>query len=386
MPEPFQFATAGEIHFGRGTVGRSGVLASKWGRRAFVVTGRDSRRAAPLVASLETSGVESILFGVRGEPNLLQISEGVREARRSAADLVVGFGGGSAIDAAKAIAGLLTNPGELTDYLEVVGEGKALKHPAMPWIAVPTTAGTGAEVTRNAVLSVPERALKVSLRSPHLFARVAIVDPELTRGLPGEVAAATAMDALTQLIESYLSLRANPLTDALCESGIPRALRAIDALASGNLSDNARAELSWAALASGMALTNSGLGAVHGLAGPIGGGSEARHGSICAVLLSPVLAQNAAALRARLPDSPTLGRLDRVASWITGSASSSPDEAAERIRTLVSRLGIRTLGGQGVKESDLRRYAEAGLNASSMKGNPVRLTVEELIDVMQRSL
>ncbi|HOG94201.1 MAG TPA: iron-containing alcohol dehydrogenase, partial [Opitutaceae bacterium] len=223
----FEFATATQIVFGAGTRAEVGKLVRPWGQRALIVTGQSTARAEPLRETLRAAGVTAECFPVAGEPAVADIQRGVARAREFGAEMLLGFGGGGAIDAAKAIAGLLTNPGDPLDYLEVVGAGKPLTCPALPWMAIPTTAGTGAEVTRNAVLSVPERNVKVSLRSPHLLARIALVDPELTLDLPPSLTASTGFDALTQLLEAYVCSRTNPMTDALCAAGLPRAASAL---------------------------------------------------------------------------------------------------------------------------------------------------------------
>jgi len=224
---PFQFATATRIVFGAGTIAEVGPLARDLGRRALVVTGRNPERAASLIDRLRQHNLDSVVFSVPGEPDISLIDQGVELARSQKCDLVIALGGGSAIDTGKAIAALLGNPGELLDYLEVVGGGKSLASPAAPFIAVPTTAGTGSEVTRNAVIASPEHRTKASLRSSHLLARAAIIDPELTHGLPRPLTAATGMDALTQLIEPFVSCRANPLIDPLCLDGITRVVRSL---------------------------------------------------------------------------------------------------------------------------------------------------------------
>ena len=244
----FEFATAAQVVFGAGTLTEAGKLAQPWGRRALLVTGRTPRRAERLQRLLTEAGIEAKVFSVDGEPTLATVNAAVFAAREAGAEMVIGFGGGSAIDTAKAAAGLLANPGNLLDYLEVIGRGQPLPHPALPWMAIPTTAGTGAEVTRNAVLGVPERGVKVSWRSPHLLARVALVDPELTLELPPAATAASGMDALAQLLEAYVCNRANPMTDALCAAGLPRqkwrpnnknAARAINGMLSDFVVDDA---------------------------------------------------------------------------------------------------------------------------------------------------
>jgi len=220
--------------------------------------------------------VDAVIFSVDGEPSLSTIREGVALAKTERCDFVVGFGGGSAIDAGKAIAAMLTNPGDVLDYLEIIGQGKVLKSNSAPFLAIPTTAGTGSEVTRNAVLASPEHRLKVSLRSPYLQPRIALVDPELALELPAALTATTGLDALTQLIEAYVSCRANPMTDALCAEGIRRAARSLRRACDDGHNLAAREDMALASLLSGIALANAGLGAVHGFAGPIAGCSRRR--------------------------------------------------------------------------------------------------------------
>src|SRR5208282_5705063 len=228
------------------------------------------------------------------------------------------FGGGSAIDAAKAIAAMLTNKGELLDYVEIIGRGKPLTQPSAPFIAVPTTAGTGSEVTRNAVLASPEHRVKVSLRSPLMLPRVAVVDPELTYALPPAITASTGLDALTQLIEPFVCARANPMVDALCIEGIRRAARSLREVVHQNPGKSAREDMALASLFGGIALANAGLGAVHGFAGPMGGMFAAPHGALCAALLPGVMAANVAALRRRQPGGEGLRRYDEIARLLTG--------------------------------------------------------------------
>ena len=223
----FEFASAGRILFGPGSLKEAGVLAAAMGRRALVTVGLEPERAKPLMRLLTAAGVEVRLLQVAGEPTTDLAAAGARLAIESDAQIVIGFGGGSALDAAKAIAVLAANSGDPLDYLEVVGRGQTLTEPALPIIAIPTTAGTGAEVTRNAVLLSSEHAVKVSLRSPSMLPRLALVDPELTTSLPPQVTASTGLDALTQLIEPFTSGRANPMTDALCREGMVRVARSL---------------------------------------------------------------------------------------------------------------------------------------------------------------
>jgi alcohol dehydrogenase class IV len=223
----FEFATATRIIFGAGTLKQIGPLAAEMGRRAFVVTGLSTAQTQPLLDLITAQGMQYETFPVAHEPTVETVQSGVRHVRHASCDLIFGFGGGSAIDTGKAIAALMTNPGDLLDYLEVIGKGKPITQPAAPYIAIPTTAGTGAEVTRNAVLAEPSHHVKVSLRSPLMLPRVALVDPELTYSLPPQITASTGLDALTQLVEPFVSIRANPMTDAFCREGLPRAARSL---------------------------------------------------------------------------------------------------------------------------------------------------------------
>jgi alcohol dehydrogenase class IV len=357
-----------------------------WGRNAFVVTGRHPERAQPLRDSLDKAGVRSEVFPIEGEPTVSAVGSALEAARNYGAESVVGFGGGSAIDAAKAVAGLLTNPGDPINYLEVVGGGQPLARPAAPWMAIPTTAGTGAEVTRNAVLGVPERGVKVSLRSPHLLARIALVDPELTLNLPPAVTAMTGMDALTQLIEAYVCNCANPLTDALCAAAVPRSARALPSAWNdpGNL--EARIDLALASVWSGLALANAGLGAVHGFAAPIGGLYSAPHGAVCAILLAPVMEMNLKVARTKAGGAATVDRYGEVARWLTGRTGASAEDGIAWVRDLVSNLRIPRLASHGVAPEGVTEIVVRAQSASSMKANPVALTKPQLAEVLALAL
>jgi len=378
----FEFATATQIVFGAGTRAEVGKLVRPWGRRALIVTGQSTDRAEPLRETLRAAGVAAECFPVAGEPAVADIQRGVARAREFGAEMLLGFGGGGAIDAAKAIAGLLTNPGDPLDYLEVVGAGKPLTCPALPWMAIPTTAGTGAEVTRNAVLSVPERNVKVSLRSPHLLARIALVDPELTLDLPPALTASTGFDALTQLLEAYVCSRTNPMTDALCAGGLPRAAGALPRAFRDGHDLAARTDMALASLWSGIALANAGLGAVHGFAGAIGGRFSAPHGAVCAALLAPVMAANLRALRERAPQHPSLARYADVARWLTGRAEATADDGVVWVAAQHAAMALPKLAALGVAEAECAEVVAQAQQASSMKANPVVLTADELTTVL----
>jgi alcohol dehydrogenase class IV len=380
----FEFATATRILFGAGAVSQAGSLAAAFGPRALVVTGREVRRADRLLASLKSAGIGVATFQITGEPELATVEQGTKLAKAEKCELVIGFGGGSAIDAGKAIAAMLTNDGELLDYLEIIGRGKPLTKPSAPFIAVPTTAGTGAEVTRNAVLASPEHQVKVSLRSPFMLAKVAVVDPELTYDLPPALTASTGLDALTQLIEPFVCNRANPMTDGLCVEGLRRAARSLRLAYSNGKDKDAREDLAVASLFGGLALSNAGLGAVHGFAGPIGGSFSAPHGAICAALLPQVMAMNLRALRQRDPNGPALARYEEAAWWLAGDMKAKADDGLKWVRALVLDLNVPRLGSFGVRREDFPDLVARAAKASSMKANPIVLTPAELTEILEQ--
>jgi len=381
----FEFATAGRILFGPGTSRQVPTLAKDLGRYALVVLGGSNRGRETLTESLDEVGVRSLVVNVSGEPTVPLVDDAARVARAEGCDLVIAVGGGSVIDAGKAIAGLLTNPGPVLDYLEVVGGGKPLREPAVPFLAVPTTAGTGTEATRNAVLDVPEHGVKVSLRSPYLLPRVVVVDPELTLSLPPEVTAYTGMDALTQLIEAFVSNSANPFTDGVCREGLARAARSL-AIAYRDGSDlAAREDMALAALFSGVALANARLGAVHGFAGVLGGATGHPHGALCARLLPFVMEANLRAVSERGEPS-TLQRYIEIARTLTGDASATAHDGVTRVQELCAELKIPPLREAGLSVADCGRLIPLAQRASSMKGNPVTLSESELHQILEAAI
>jgi alcohol dehydrogenase class IV len=383
---PFEFATAARILFGTGVLSQIGSIAAGMGRRALIVTGRNPERARHLGERLRAEGIEAHWFAVAGEPTVETVRSGTGVARNADCDLVIGFGGGSALDAGKAIAALLTNGGDPLDYLEGIGAGKALTQPSVPYIAIPTTAGTGAEVTRNAVLGSPEHRVKVSLRSPYLLPRVALIDPELTLDLPPALTATTGLDALTQLIEPFVSNRANPLTDLLCQDGMVRSARSLRRAYEQGDDASAREDLALASLYSGLALANARLGAVHGFAGPLGGMIAAPHGALCARLLPEVIAVNIRALRERDPESDALRRYEVVARLLTAAPSATLDDGLEWVRSLCAAFPIPALSAYGLTEADFPLLIQNAAKASSMQGNPIRLTEDEMQQILLRAL
>jgi alcohol dehydrogenase class IV len=382
----FEIATATRIIFGPGTLREISSLAKEMGKSALVVTGQSSKRAEPLLVLLRTAGVGTTTFAISGEPSIKIVETGVALARQEKCDWVIGFGGGSALDSGKAIAAMLANDGEMLDYLEVIGRGKNLTKPSAPFVAIPTTAGTGSEVTRNAVLASAEHHVKVSLRSPLMLPKVALVDPELTCDLPPAITASTGLDALTQVIEPYVCSRANPMVDAVCIEGIQRAARSLRKAFESGHDAAAREDMSIASLFGGFALANAGLGAVHGFAGPIGGMFPAPHGAVCAALLPHVMAMNVRALSQRQPQSEILPRFDHVARLLTGNASAKARDSVEWVAQLVRDLQIPRLAAYGITREHIADLVEKSTNASSMKANPIILTRHELTEVLESAI
>jgi len=383
---PFEFATAGRILFGRGVLAEAGSLAASLGSPALVVTGRDTKRAAPLFDQLAARGVQAIPFSVGGEPTVQHVEDGLEQGRQAGCQVVMGFGGGSALDAAKAIAILLGHSGTPLDYLEVIGRGKTLDHPGVPCIVIPTTAGTGTEVTRNAVLTSVEHRTKVSLRSPQMLPSVALIDPRLTDTLPPNLTASTGLDALTQLIEPYVSNRASPLTDPYCGDGLLRIARSLRRAVADGSDEAARDDMALAALFGGLALANAGLGAVHGFAGPIGGMFSSPHGAVCGCLLPHVMAVNVAALEARSPGSETLSRYQQIARILTGREGATVQDGIDWVQSLCVELRVPRLAELGIDEADFEAITEKSAISSSMKKNPIALTSDELAEVLARAL
>ena len=377
----FEFATANRILFGSGVLSEVPALAASLGERVFLAT--DSmERSARLRDDLQDKGlyVESAL--VAGEPDIACILMATRIIKETKCNLVISFGGGSAIDTGKAAAALLTNSRDPLDYLEVIGLGLPLEKASAPFIAIPTTAGTGSEVTRNAVITVPEKRVKVSLRGPSMLPSIACVDPELTYSLPPSVTAATGLDALTQAIEPFVCISPNPLTDAICKEAITRAAKSLQRAWMNGLDISAREDMSLVSLFGGLALANAKLGGVHGMANTIGGFSHAPHGVVCARLLPLVMKMNLQALRTRLPSSPAIERYTEVARLLTGDKNASAEAGADWIQKLVDEFKIMALKENGLNSDDFPDIVAHSQKANSMKGNPISLTDEELLSIL----
>ncbi len=378
----FDFGTAGRVIFGPGRAAELGTLIRGWGSRALVCTGSRPAAHRELLASMPMP-VE--VFTVQGEPTVELAEAAVAAARAAAADLVVAIGGGSVLDVGKTVAMLLGNGGDPLDYLEVIGAGRPITQPAVPFIAIPTTAGTGAEVTENAVLASPEHGRKASLRSPLMIPRIALVDPLLTMGCPPAVTAASGLDALTQCLEPLVSRQASPVTDALAKEGLSRASGGLRAAYLNGADASARTDMALCSLLGGISLANAKLGAVHGFAGVIGGMVKAPHGAICAALLAAVVEVNVRALRARDPASVALARYREAAALLTGQPDAAIEDGIDWIRQTVALLGIPGLRALGVRSGTAEEVVAKVGTASSTKGNPIALTDAELREAFDSS-
>ena len=382
----FALAVPADIRFGAGRVSEvpealSGLGAS----RVLIVTGRTTSRADTLRSALREAGMSSVVFGVAAEPSIERVRAAVTLLAEVGCDAVLGFGGGSALDVAKSVAVLATSGTDPIDHLEVIGAGRPIEQPGLPCVAVPTTAGTGSEVTRNSVLS--GGGVKASLRSPLMLPRVALVDPDLLAGVPKTTIAASGMDALSQLIEPLLSRRANPFTDALARDGIRRSARSLHrAYREGMEDPGVREDLALASLFGGMCLANSGLGAVHGLAAAAGARLSAPHGAVCAAVLAATMDVDLRALRGRAPDHPALDRISEVATLLTGQPDAPPEDAIAWLRRLTAALSIPGLASYGLDQNEIAPVVMAAQKASSMRGNPIDLSDEEVGEIVTHSL
>jgi alcohol dehydrogenase class IV len=380
----FEFVTANRIIFGAGKLNELGKHVEGNITHLLLVRGHSSDAIPRVREILSPSNISITEFQVHGEPTVSVIREGVRVAQ--GCDMVIGLGGGSVLDTGKAIAALVTNPGDLFDYLEVIGKGQPLIQPPLPYVAIPTTAGTGSEVTRNAVIESPEQNVKVSLRSPAMLPRLALVDPELTYSLPPDVTASSGLDALTQLIEPFVSVRANPLTDAICREGMVHAKGSLRQAYEYGADQEARQRMSLASLFGGLALANAALGTVHGFAGPLGGMLHAPHGALCARLLPFVMEANIKALETRQPKHPALARYAEIARILTGEKEATPSDGAKWTSELVKELNIPPLSVYGMSQKDFPEAVDKTLKANSFKGNPIPLSEHELMLILEQAL
>jgi alcohol dehydrogenase class IV len=382
----FQFATATQIVFGAGALAELPRLTRGFGTRVWLVLGQSERHGADVRSRLEADGRSVAVGRVTGEPTVEDVVALVEAARAGGCEWVLAVGGGSVLDAGKALAALLANPGDPLDFLEVVGRGRPLARPPLPFVAVPTTSGTGAEVTKNAVLASTQHGVKVSLRHDSMLPRLALVDPALTLSKPPALTAATGLDALTQVLEPFVSCQHNPLTDALAREGMRRGARALRRAYHDGSDLEARTDMALTSVLGGLCLANAKLGAVHGFAGPIGGMFPAPHGAVCARLLPLVVERNIQALRARAGDPSALERYAEVARILTGRAEAQAEDAAPWLAELVDELRVPSLSQYGLTGSAIPDLVPKARRASSMQGNPIVLTEEELTATLEAAL
>lgn len=380
----FEYATATKIVFGSGKARSLPLLLKGFGRKIMLVTGMNTGRYNDLLQLLQKEHFDVTLFSIASEPSTDVVSEGAGLVREKGCTAVVGLGGGSAIDGAKAIAALAPNKGQLIDYLEVIGKGKALEQNPLPFIAVPTTAGTGAEVTKNAVILSPVHKVKVSLRSDLMFPRVAVIDPELTLSMTPEITAATGMDALTHLLETFVSNQSNPFIDTFCREGMHRISASLETVYDDGSNQVAREDMAFAAMLGGMALANVKLGAVHGFASPLGGMFSVPHGAVCAILLPGVMKVNYKAVKKHNLQY-SIEKYHELGRILTGNSKAAAPDGIEWVERMIQKLQIPRLSSFGLTPAEFPVLAEKAKKASSMKGNPVVLSDEELFEVLELS-
>jgi alcohol dehydrogenase class IV len=380
----FEFTTVSKIIFGQGSFEKIPELVAGQGKKVLLVTGKNTALAHRLGKELNGTPISFEIFSVANEPTTHNIQSGTELARKTGCDMVVGIGGGSAIDSAKAIAALVPNKGELTDYLEVIGKGLKLTETPLPCFAVPTTAGTGAEVTRNSVIKSTENQVKVSLRSELMYPRIAVVDPVLTVTMPPEITASTGVDALTHLLETFVSIQSNPFIDMFCREGIKRvSVSLLRAFTDGNDMD-ARENMALASMFGGIALANVKLGAVHGFAGPLGGMCPVPHGAACACLLPATMEVNITALK-KENRKQQLAKFEEIARILTGRKSAVADDGTIWAKELVRKLRIPPLSAFGLSPGDFPELVKKAQISSSIKGNPVGLNQDQLLSILEKS-
>ena len=380
----FSFECPGKIIFGAGKINELTGIIKPISDNIIIITGK-SNRYNPVFQELKETGINYVIYKVESEPLIEDVDRAVELARKNFSTLVLGFGGGSVIDVAKAVSIMLLNPGEVLDYLEVVGKGGTLTEPSIPCIAVPTTSGTGAEVTKNSVLKSVVHKRKVSMRSPTMIPEFVIIDPELMLTLPKDITTFTGMDALTQVIEPFISQMGNPFTDMLCRDAIKKATAALLILNKEPGNIEARTDMAYVSLIGGLALANAKLGAVHGFAGPIGGMFEIPHGLVCAILLPNTLKINLEAIKKR-GSKEQLEKYDELAKLLLNDESKKAEDVISYLTELNVTLNIPGLGSYGIKKDDITEIVYQSKNSSSMQGNTIPLTEDEMSLILKNSL
>lgn len=381
----FNFSTSTKIIFGAGKIFELLTNIKNFDKNVLIISGNNVRLPDNVFKQFSRLDLRISEYQVREEPSIETIQKGVNKAKENEINFIISIGGGSVIDTGKAISALITNHGEIIDYLEVVGNGKPLVNPSIPFIAIPTTAGTGSEVTKNAVIAIPEKKVKVSLRSDMMYPWLAIIDPELTLDLPAEITAFTGMDAFAQVLEPFVSNKSNIMTDLYCKEGIRAASKSlIDAYQYGHI--KSRMDMCWTSLLGGLSLANAGLGAAHGIAGPFGGEFNAPHGAVVARLLPEVVSMNINALLKRCSNDQYIQRYQEAVKIMLDNQKATLNDGIVWLYELRNELNIPELTKYGASKIDIPHLIQKSQNASSMKANPIKLTYEELEEIILRAL
>lgn len=384
----FGFATASEILFGPGCLKKTLATAKKHaalGTKALVVCD-NVQRASPILDQLTEAKIPYTTLVVQGEPTDSTINSAAAQGRANAVDFVIGFGGGSVMDTAKAVAMLVTNGGKALDYLEVIGQGLPITKKSLPVIAIATTAGTGAEVTKNAVVKSEKHHQKASLRAMSMFPTLAVVDPELMLTVPPHVTAAAGLDAFTQCLEPFTSHLANPITDALAVRGLQAGAAHLRTTYTDGKNIEARTAMALCSLLGGLCLSNAKLGSVHGFAGVLGGMlADAPHGGICGALMPACIAMNVKVMRERDPNNPAIEKYCRAARIVLGRADATPEDLSEWVAETCAMLNVPPLSKYGLRPVHFPEAVRKSSGSSSMKGNPIKLTSEELTAILRQA-
>lgn len=381
----FDFSTADRIVFGVSVLDEVPKLISGFGTKAIVIHSPQATIENSITRMFNSTDKEFIKIAVNSEPTYTSIYNAIQLASSNNCDFVIGIGGGSVLDTAKVVAAMMTNGGELIDYLETVGKGLPIKNRCAPFLAIPTTAGTGSEVTRNAVIDIPEKKLKVSIRSALMLPWVSLIDPNLTISLPPDITAYTGMDAFVQVIEPYVSNRANVLVDTLCVNAIQKAAVHLRKVYNDGQNLESRIEMCYVSLMGGMCLANSGVGAVHGFAGAIGSMFHAAHGAVIASLVSAVMEVNISAIMKRDPHSKSLERYLEISKIITNNKFANYCDGIQWFRELCRELNIPRLQVLGIDRRDFPEIISLSKTTNSMKANPIKLSDDELIRILDLS-
>lgn len=390
----FEFLPTPQLYFGVNQISLIGTITNLYGTKALIVASesvfKNEKNQSILKEKLSECGIRYQTIFIKGEPEIEQIDKAVELSVTHNSEVVIGIGGGSVIDAGKAIAGISTNGGSAQDYMEVIGKGKKILKEPLPFIAIPTTAGTGSEATKNAVIFSKKHRLKTSIRSPLLLPKVAIIDPELMITLPPDITASTGLDALTQLIEAYTSNKAQPITDVLALMGIEKITESILRVYEEGTDLQARSDMALGAYLSGVCLANSGLGAVHGFAGPIGGLLNIPHGVVCGALLAPTIEENIRTMISKVPYHPLLEKYVTLGNLLAEFPFETTKESIQNLigylKNLSSILKIPKLSKYGLKSELFNTIIKSAMNSSSMKYNPVKLNESQLVSILDKTM